>query len=141
MRGVLHYNLLAFAEERSTLNIMAKPKSSSQILTGKQFSNQILKLIGNEEPSAWAKRHKIKKEVMETILAGKIPDLPDLFKLSRALHTTIDELLTGMKLYKCYSAEEQEYIDKVVNVLRSKHEASKSSLKDAIKVYYCLICE
>jgi hypothetical protein len=120
---------------------MAKPKSSSQILTGKQFSNQILKLIGNEEPSAWAKRHKIKKEVMETILAGKIPDLPDLFKLSRALHTTLDELLTGMKLDKCYSAEEQEYIDKVVGVLRSKHEASKASLKDAIKVYYCLICE
>jgi len=111
------------------------------ILTSKQFRDQILKLTGNEEPSAWAKRHKIKKEVMETILAGKIPDLPDLFKLSRVLHTTIDELLTGMKLDKCYSAEEQEYIDKVVSVLRSKHEASKASLKDAIKVYYCLICE
>ena len=120
---------------------MAKPKSSFQILTGRKFRDQILKLIRNEEPSAWAKRHKIKKKVMETILAGKIPDLPDLFTLSRALRTTIDELLTGMKLYKCYSAEEQEYIDKVVNVLRSKHEASKSSLKDAIKVYYCLICE
>jgi len=116
-------------------------RQTDMILTGKQFSNQILKLIGNEEPSAWAKRHKIKKKVMETILAGKIPDLPDLFTLSRALRTTIDELLTGMKLYKCYSVEEQEYIDKVVSVLRSKHEASKASLKDAIKVYYCLICE
>jgi len=116
-------------------------RQTAMILTGKQFRDQILKLTGNEEPSAWAKRHKIKKEVMETILAGKIPDLPDLFKLSRALHSTIDKLLTGMKLDKCYSAEEQEYIDKVVNVLRSRHEASKSSLKDAIKVYYCLICE
>ena len=116
-------------------------RQTAMILTGKQFRDQILKLIGNEEPSAWAKRHKIKKEVMETILAGKIPDLPDLFKLSRALHTTIDKLLTGIKLDKCYSAEEQEYIDKVVSVLRSKHEASKSSLRDAIKIYYCLICE
>ena len=110
-------------------------------LTGKQFRDQILKLIGNEQPLAWAKKHKIKKEVMDTILRGSISDLPDLFKLSRALHTTIDELLTGMKLDKCYSAEEKEYIDKVVSVLRSRHEASKSSLKDAIKVYYCLICE
>jgi hypothetical protein len=110
-------------------------------LTGKQFRDQILKLIGNEQPLAWAKKHKIKKEVMDTILRGSISDLPDLFKLSRALRTTIDELLTGMKLDKCYSAEEQEYIDKVVSVLRSKHEASKASLKDAIKVYYCLICE
>jgi hypothetical protein len=116
-------------------------RQTDMILTGKQFRDQILKLTGNEEPPAWAKRHKIKKKVMETILAGKIPDLQDLFKLSRVLHTTIDELLTGMKLDKCYSAEEKEYIDKVVSVLRSKHEASKSSLKDAIKVYYCLICE
>jgi len=120
---------------------MAKPKSSSQILTGRKFRDQILKLIRNEEPSAWAKRHGIKKGAVEIILSGNIPELPDLLKISRALNTTLDELLTGCKQDRGYSAEEQEYIDKVVNVLRSKHEASKSSLKDAIKVYYCLICE
>jgi hypothetical protein len=60
-------------------------RQTDMILTGKQFRDQILKLIGNEQPLAWAKKHKIKKEVMDTILKGSISDLPDLFKLSRAL--------------------------------------------------------
>jgi hypothetical protein len=111
------------------------------MFTGKKFREQILNLISDEEPFEWAKKHRIKKNVIEDILKGSIPDPLDLFNLSRALHTTVDELLTGVKQGKCYSAEEQEYIDKMVSVLRSKHEASKSSLKNAIKVYYCLICE
>jgi hypothetical protein len=116
-------------------------RQTDMMLTGKQLKNQILKSIGNDDPFAWAKKHGIKKGAMETILSGNIPELPDLLKISRALNTALDELLTGCKQDRGYSAEEQEYIDKVVNVLRSKHEASKSSLKDAIKVYYCLICE
>jgi hypothetical protein len=111
------------------------------MLTGKQFKSQILKAMGDEKSYQWAKRHRIKKEVMETILSGNIPELPALIKISRALNTTIDELLTGCRQEGGYSDEEKEYIEKVVRVLRSEHEASKDSLKDAIKVYYCLICE
>jgi len=134
------YNIFKFYIE-GRAPTMKKSKPSSAILTGRKFRDQIIKMIGNEEPCIWAKKHKIKKEVMDTILKGNIPDLPDLFKLSQALHITLDALLTGRKPGKSYSGEEQEYIDKVVGVLRSKQESSKESLKNAIHVYYCLICE
>jgi len=109
--------------------------------TGKQFRDQFLKLLGKKNTYQWAKKYRINKEVIETILNGKIPDLPDLVKIARALNTTVDTLLTGDRQPLEYSAEERDYIDKVVRVLRSRHEASKASLKNAIHVYYCLICE
>jgi hypothetical protein len=113
----------------------------SMVLTGKQFRDQFLTLLGKKKTDAWGKKHGIDRKVIEKILSGKIPDLPDVVKISRALNTSVDTLLTGVKQESEYSAEERDCIEKVVRVLRSKHEASKASLKNAIHIYYCLICE
>jgi hypothetical protein len=111
------------------------------MLTGEQFRDQFLTLLGKKKTQQWSKKHGIDKGVIEKILSGKIPGLPDLVKISGALHTTVDTLLTGVKQGSEYSAEERDCIEKVVRVLRSKQEASKAALKNAIHVYYCLICE
>lgn len=111
------------------------------MLKGQEFKDQFLKLIGNRDLYQWAKKHHLHKGVIEKILSGKIPELPYLIKISRALNTTVDALLTGQRVQQEYSEEEQEYIEKVVKVLRSTHEASKASLKNAIHIYYCLICD
>ena len=114
---------------------------SDIVFTGEQFREQILKLMGEKDPYQWAKRKRIGKAVIERILRGVIPEIPDLVKLSRALNTTVDGLLTGSALGQGYAEEEQAYIDKVVSVLRSSHEVSKESLKNTINVYYCFICD
>ena len=111
------------------------------MFTGEQFRDQFFTLLGKKKIDAWGKKHGIDRKVIEKILNGKIPALPDLIKISRALNTTVDTLLTGAQKGSEYSAEERDCIEKVVRVLRSKHEASKASLKNAIHVYYCLICE
>lgn len=86
----------------------------------------------------------IKKGIVNSIMRGSIPKANELYKVAKILGVTVEELLTGehkesmhkkVAPFYGYTKEEKEYIDKLIELFRTKDEDTKKAIMQNIDTF------
>lgn len=73
----------------------------------------------------------VKKGVINSIMRGGYPKINEAHEVAKVLGVTMEELLTGnYNEEKIYSTEEQKYINKLIDILRSNNNTKISTTKN-----------
>jgi len=91
-------------------------------------------------------KHGLTRSTISSIMSGSIPAADKALQIAKILGVTVEELLTGeykesMLLVKeaapfyGYAKEEREYIDKLIELFRTKDEDTKKAIMQNIDTF------